>query len=82
MDEAIQETQITNPSRKLKPQNPISDSHTVPITTIRLNGDNFLCWSQSVRMSIRGRGKMSYFIGKRMLQQPQTNHLLLEVKKI
>lgn len=44
----------------LKPQpqtctNFISDSHPVQITTIRLIGDNFFLWSQSVRMYIRGR---------------------------
>ena len=37
-----------------------SESHSVQITIIRLNGDNFLRWSQSVRMYIRGRGKMGY----------------------
>ena len=35
-----------------------SNSHSVQITTIRLNGDNFLRWSQSVRMYIRGQGKI------------------------
>ncbi|EXB51751.1 hypothetical protein L484_002656 [Morus notabilis] len=40
-----------------------SESHSVQITTIRLNGDNFLRWSQSVRMYIRGRRKMGYLTG-------------------
>ena len=40
-----------------------SESHSVQITTIKLNGDNFLRWSQSVRMYIRGRGKMGYLTG-------------------
>ena len=40
-----------------------SDSHSILITTIRLNGNNFLCWSQSVRMYIRGRGKIGYLTG-------------------
>ena len=44
-------------------QAPNSDSHSVQITTIRLNGDNFLRWSQSVRMYIRGRGKIGYLTG-------------------
>ncbi|XP_073132587.1 uncharacterized protein [Henckelia pumila] len=35
-------------------------SHSVQITTIRLNGNNFFRWSQSVRMYIRGRGKIGY----------------------
>uniref|UniRef100_A0A2N9I543 Retrovirus-related Pol polyprotein from transposon RE1 n=1 Tax=Fagus sylvatica TaxID=28930 RepID=A0A2N9I543_FAGSY len=42
-----------------------SESHSVQITTIRLNGDNFLRWSQSVRMYIRGRGKMGYLTGEK-----------------
>ncbi|XP_024019292.1 uncharacterized protein LOC112090970 [Morus notabilis] len=42
-----------------------SESHSVHITTIRLNGDNFLRWSQSVRMYIRGRGKMGYLTGEK-----------------
>ena len=36
-----------------------SESHSFQITSIRLNGDNFL-HSMSVRMSIRGRGKIGY----------------------
>ena len=40
-----------------------SNSHPVQITTIRLNGDNFLRWSQSVRMYIRGQGKIGYITG-------------------
>lgn len=38
-------------------------THSVQITTIRLNGDNFLRWSQSVRMYIRGQGKIGYLTG-------------------
>ena len=40
-----------------------SDSHSVLITTIRLNEDNVLRWSQSARMYIRGRGKIGYLTG-------------------
>lgn len=40
-----------------------SNSHSVQITTIRLNGDNFLRWSQSVWMYICGQGKISYITG-------------------
>lgn len=40
-----------------------TDSHPVQITTIRLNRDNYLRWSQSVRMYIRGRGKLGYRTG-------------------
>lgn len=30
-----------------------------------MNGYNFLCWSQSVRMYIRGRGKIGYLARKK-----------------
>ena len=39
-------------------------SHSFQITTIRLNGSNFLRWSQAVRLYIRGRGKIGYLTGK------------------
>ena len=42
------------------------DSHSVQITTIRLNGANYLRWSQSVQMYIRGRGKLGYLTGERL----------------
>ena len=42
-----------------------SELHSFQITSIRLNGDNFLRWSMSVRMSIRGRGKIGYLIGEK-----------------
>ncbi|XP_074346526.1 uncharacterized protein LOC141685315 [Apium graveolens] len=44
-------------------QNPTTESHSIQITTIRLNGENFQRWSQSVRMYIRGRGKIGYLTG-------------------
>ena len=53
---------ITN-SSKISPTT--LESHSVQITTICLNGDNFLRWSQSVRMYIRGRGKMGYLTGEK-----------------
>nr|XP_024926670.2 uncharacterized protein LOC112490678 [Ziziphus jujuba var. spinosa] len=46
-------------------------NHPFQITTIRLNGDNFLRWSQSVRMYIRGRGKIGYIT--RDTKKPDVN---------
>lgn len=43
------------------------DSHSIQITSFRLNGSNFVRWSQSVQMYIRGRGKLGYLTG----DQPQ-----------
>ena len=48
-------------SSKLPTSN--SHSHSVQITTICLNENNFLKWSQFVRMYIRGQGKIGYLIG-------------------
>ena len=45
--------------------NPTLESHSVQITTICLNGDNFLRWSQLVWMYIRGHGKMGYLMGEK-----------------
>ena len=42
-----------------------TDSQSVQITNIRLNGDNFLRWSQSVQMYIRDRGKIEYLTGEK-----------------
>ncbi|RVW16372.1 hypothetical protein CK203_067829 [Vitis vinifera] len=63
----VPQPSLNNPiiidSSKISPTT--SKSHFVQITTIRLNGDNFLRWSQSVRMYIRGRGKMGYLMGEK-----------------
>ncbi|XP_024031744.1 uncharacterized protein LOC112094601 [Morus notabilis] len=48
-----------------RPHVPTHDSHFIQITTIRLNGENFLRWSQSVRMYIRRRGKIGYLTGEK-----------------
>ncbi|RVX06304.1 putative mitochondrial protein [Vitis vinifera] len=50
-------------SSKISPTT--SESHFVQITTIHLNGDNFLRWSQSVRMYIKERGKMGYLTSEK-----------------
>ncbi|KAK0571978.1 hypothetical protein LWI29_024352 [Acer saccharum] len=42
---------------------PSLDHHSVQITNIRLNRDNFLCWSLAMRMYIYGRGKIGYLTG-------------------
>ena len=40
------------------------DNATLQITQHKLNGKNFLQWSQSVQMVILGRGKMGYINGE------------------
>ncbi|RVW92973.1 Retrovirus-related Pol polyprotein from transposon RE1 [Vitis vinifera] len=54
---------IITDSSKINPST--LESHSVQITMICLNGDNFLRWSQSVRMYIKGRGKMGYLMGEK-----------------
>ena len=51
---------ISAGSSSLKLPTSNSHSHSIQITTIRLNENNFLIWSQFVRMYIRGRGKLGY----------------------
>lgn len=62
---------LVQPTRNPTTQNPTSESHSIQITTIRLNGENFLRWSQSVRMYIRGRGKIGYLTGDKKEPDPK-----------
>lgn len=41
------------------------ESHSVQITTFRLNGLNYFRWHQSVQLYIPGRGKVGYLNGER-----------------
>ncbi|KAH9744843.1 retrotran gag 3 domain-containing protein [Citrus sinensis] len=50
----------TSTSSPTQTQTLNTDTHPVQITIIRLNRDNYLRWSQSIRMYIRGRGKLGY----------------------
>lgn len=49
---------------KIEPVCSSANYHSIQITNIRLNGDNFLRWSQAVRMYIRGHGKIGYLTGE------------------
>jgi hypothetical protein len=40
------------------------ENPTLQITTIKLDGPNYLAWSQSALLSIKSRGKMGYLNGK------------------
>ncbi|XP_075515435.1 uncharacterized protein LOC142550082 [Primulina tabacum] len=39
-------------------------SNSIQITVHRLNGQNFLEWSQSVKLAVDGRGKLGYLTGE------------------
>ncbi|KAL5820794.1 hypothetical protein ACOSQ3_022676 [Xanthoceras sorbifolium] len=61
-----EDSTTSNPNTPNQPPvNLPNDHHSVRITNIRLNGDNFLRWSLSVRMYILGRGKGDYLTGKK-----------------
>ncbi|KAI9177655.1 hypothetical protein LWI28_017786 [Acer negundo] len=42
-----------------------SDQQLVRITNIKLNGNNFIRWSLSIKMYIHGRGKIGYLTGEK-----------------
>ena len=54
---------ITDPTTSAALSGNHNAPHTIQITSIKLNGDNFVRWSQSVRMYIRGREKTGYITG-------------------
>ncbi|KAJ0103063.1 hypothetical protein Patl1_05957 [Pistacia atlantica] len=66
MFEQSSETTVTSQGTKtFEPKLTHTESnHSVQITTIRLNEGNFLRWSQSVHMYIRGRSKIGYLTGE------------------
>ena len=53
-------TMSTAPPPKLEQTMLFGDSHSALVTTICLNGANYLWWSQSVKMYIHSRGKLGY----------------------
>jgi hypothetical protein len=48
------------------------ENPTLQITTVKLDGLNYLAWSQSTLLSIKSRGKMGYLNGK--IQEPKPNN--------
>ncbi|TXG53212.1 hypothetical protein EZV62_022381 [Acer yangbiense] len=55
------------------PLQPPFDQHSVQITNITLNGDNFICWSLSVKKYIRGRGKIGYLTSEKAKPDAKDN---------
>lgn len=39
------------------------ETYSSPISIVKLDGINYLTWSESVKISIRGRGKWGYILG-------------------
>jgi hypothetical protein len=49
----------------------LGENPTLQITTVKLDGLNYLAWSQSALLSIKSRGKIGFLNGK--IQEPQPN---------
>ncbi|KAH9657194.1 retrovirus-related pol polyprotein from transposon RE1 [Citrus sinensis] len=63
-DQETSELSSEQLQRHLQPSSYVSnDSPSLQITTHKLNGQNFLQWSQSVKMFIRGKWKIGYLTG-------------------
>jgi hypothetical protein len=58
-------------NRKLFPKQATKHAPTLQITTVKLDGLNYLAWSQSALLSIKSRGKMRYLNDR--IQEPQPN---------
>ncbi|XP_017981569.1 PREDICTED: uncharacterized protein LOC18592547 [Theobroma cacao] len=53
----------------------VGENHSLQITQHKLNGANFLEWSQSVMLVIRGKGKLDYLTGTKVtLKEGATGH--------
>lgn len=49
----------------------LGENPTLQITTVKLDGLNYLAWSQLTLLSIKSIGKMGYLNGR--IQEPQPN---------
>ena len=56
--------EITNQGLRFDDNPIITDNVTFPVTNHKLNGNNYLHWSKSVRMFISGKGKAKYLTGE------------------
>jgi len=51
----------TNQAKEVKSQvTSLSENLTLQITTVKLDGLNYLAWSQSALLSIKSKGKIGY----------------------
>jgi len=62
----------TNQAKEVKSQvTSLSENLTLQITTVKLDGLNYLAWSQSALLSIKSRGKMEDLNDR--IQEPKPN---------
>ena len=61
-------TSQVQPTSKIVPT-AVPEYTSLQITTHKLNGKNYLEWSQSVKLAIDGRGKLGYLTGE--IQKPK-----------
>ncbi|GMI81058.1 hypothetical protein HRI_001775100 [Hibiscus trionum] len=65
LPETLSESETSHVTQTINQPIPLGDmSSSLIITNHRLDGKNFLQWSQSVLMVIRGRGKLGYINGE------------------
>ncbi|GMI84032.1 hypothetical protein HRI_002072500 [Hibiscus trionum] len=65
LPETLSESETSHVTQTINQPIPLGDmSSSLIITNRRLDGKNFLQWSQSVLMVIRGRGKLGYINGE------------------
>lgn len=69
--ESAETSQIPSLSTPTIVHTAITENTSLQITSHKLNGKNFLPWSRSVQMVIRGRGKLGYLLGQK--QRPDEN---------
>lgn len=73
-DQTSGNSSTSTPSPKIPTSSQLAPATTetnfVPITTHKLNGQNYLQWSRSMMMFISGRGKDEYLTGD--VQKPDS----------
>ena len=60
---SVSDQTLDSGSTKSSPLLSHGNLSTQHVTTHKLNGENYLQWSQSVKLFIRGRGKIGFLIG-------------------
>ena len=67
-DDTTADSTINKGSSNASPS--FDHQNSLQITIHKLNGQNFLQWSQSVKMYLRGRGRLGYLTGSTAAPEP------------
>ena len=79
-EKEVSTSEVTSSLGTIIISNLVVPENVMPITSHKLNGQNFLQWSQSVMMFICGKGKEDYLIGK--AASPETNDTEYKIQKV